>query len=53
LESSSPVTSGTISPNLAHSSELFHRGGGWCQPPGQFASAGLLHLPLSGLPFRS
>jgi hypothetical protein len=39
----------TTNHNLAHWSELFHQGGGWCQPPGQFASAGLLHLPLSGL----
>ncbi|TKC44403.1 hypothetical protein EI555_007278 [Monodon monoceros] len=34
------------------SSELFHRGGGRSELPGQHASAGPLHLPLSGLLFR-
>ena len=38
-----------INHELPDSSELFQRGGGRRQPPGQHASAGLLHLPLSGV----
>ena len=41
-----------INRELPDSSELFHRGVGRRQPPSQHASAGLLHLPLSGLLFR-
>ena len=41
-----------INHELPDSSELFHRGGGRRQPPGQHTCAGLLHLPLSGLLFR-
>ena len=36
---------------LSNPLALFHRGGGHCQLPGQAASAGLLHLPLSGCLF--
>lgn len=37
---------------LSDPSELFHRSGGRYQLPGQPASAGLLHLPLSGFYFN-
>ena len=37
---------------LPDPSELFYRGGGRRQPPGEHATAGRLHLPLSGLLFR-
>ena len=40
-----------ITDQLWDSSELFHRGEGHHQPPGQHAFAGLLHLPLFGLLF--
>ena len=40
-----------INHKFPDSSELFHWGGGHCQPPGQHTSAGLLHQPLSGLLF--
>nr|KAF6450499.1 hypothetical protein HJG59_008373 [Molossus molossus] len=36
---------------LPNPSELFHQGGGCCQPPGHPASVGPLNLPLPGLLF--
>ena len=40
-----------INHELPDLSELFHHHEGNCQLPGQYASVGLLHLPLSGLLF--
>ena len=40
-----------IDHGLPDSSESFHQGRGRCPPPGQQVSAGLLHLPASGLLF--
>ncbi|XP_067581525.1 zinc finger MYM-type protein 6 isoform X3 [Pseudorca crassidens] len=40
-----------VNQELPDWSELFHQGGGLRQSPGQPASAGLLHVPLSEHPF--